>query len=73
MICLFRCENSYIKLIDTTGTYDLCGVERKTFFETFCSNQIDILYMAADTPLNAGFRGFKLYYESKYILYQKIK
>ena len=64
LFCLIRCDNSYIKIIDTTGTYEMCGMERKIFYNTLCSNQIDIMYFAGDTPLNAGYRGFKLYYES---------
>ena len=59
-----RCKPSYLKIIDSTDTDDVCGTERKFYYNKFCSNQVYITYKADEKQLNSKFKGFRLYYES---------
>lgn len=58
-----NCQDSYVKITDSTGEYILCGTERIAFHNKFCSKTIYIKYKTS-FPVSSSERGFKLYYET---------
>jgi hypothetical protein len=60
-----RCEDDYLAITDSTGTYIVCGYEKYTFENKFCSSVIYISYKAP-ADLSNAYRGFRLYYQCKW-------
>ncbi len=60
-----RCQDNFLQITDSTGTYTSCGTEKKTFVNKFCSNKIYISYKATATL--GSYKGFKLYFEGNFL------
>ena len=65
---MFRCVKDYLKITDGSEEYKICGREVKIYHDHFCSNVIDISYLAmTGNFMFTNYRGFRLYYEGKKI------
>jgi hypothetical protein len=63
------CANDFVEISDTTSTFRLCSNEYRSLKDKFCSNTIYVSYRANSSVTSfTSYRGFKLYYESNYIL-----
>ena len=58
----FSCVTDYLKISYNNSFKDACGTEMPTYFRKFCTNQLNISYLAT-ADYSSNYTGFKLYYE----------